>query len=51
MKIIQKKTKYLCAEEGRKQERNINVPRVNAFKYLGSTMRDVIGKDIEVGKK
>ena len=56
MKISRKKKEYLCAGGGRKQEGISNCrismcQRVNTIKYLGSTVRDDDGKDIEVGRR
>ena len=56
LEISRKKIEYLRAGGGREQEGNIklhdiDVLRVNAFKYLGSTGNEDGGENIEIGRR
>ena len=54
MKISRKKTEYLCIAGENEQEgdiklQGVDVPRVNALKYLGSTVQKDGHAHVEIG--
>ena len=56
MRVNQKKTEYLCAGGGEAEPGDVRmqgevVPRVQDFKYLGSTVQDDCGANREVTKR
>ena len=55
MKVSRSKTKYLCINGGNDDEtvkmEDTKVPRIKEFKYLGSTVQENSGCEMEVKKR